>query len=147
MKLIRCQKCGTVVISEETFLQNIMDAMEDTCRKARRAKSRSERDALLQEAAEYRSMYKAFMHHLTERDRAAHNMDAYKVSELYSALVRTGRMSAAEFKVIGAAGEEKAKVRRVAEDKELNAIYGCYETVCNRTMPSPTEKAAMRRCR
>lgn len=38
MKLIRCQKCGTVVISEETFLQNIMDAMEDTCRKARRAK-------------------------------------------------------------------------------------------------------------
>ena len=32
MKLIRCQKCGTVVISEETFLQNIMDAMEDTAR-------------------------------------------------------------------------------------------------------------------
>ena len=124
MKLIRCQKCGTVVISEETFLQNSMDAMEDTCRKARRAKSRSERDALLQEAAEYRSMYKAFMHHLTERDRAAHNMDAYKVSELFSALVRTGRMSAAEFKVSCAAGEEKAKVRRDAEDKELNAIYG-----------------------
>ena len=58
MKLIRCQKCGTVVISEETFLQNIMDAMEDTCRKARRAKSRSERDALLQEAAEkHRAKY------------------------------------------------------------------------------------------
>lgn len=56
MKLIRCQKCGTVVISEETFLQNIMDAMEDTCRKARRAKYHSEKDALLQEAAEYRSI-------------------------------------------------------------------------------------------
>ena len=56
MKLIRRQKCGTVVISEETFLQNIMDAMEDTCRKARRAKYHSEKDALLQEAAEYRSM-------------------------------------------------------------------------------------------
>lgn len=40
-----------------------------------------------------------------------------------------------------------AKIRRDAEDKELNAIYGYYETVCNRTMPSPTEKAAMRRCR
>ena len=147
MKLIRCQKCGTVVISEETFLQNIMDAMEDTCRKAQRAKYHSEKDSLLQEAAEYRSMYKAFMHHLTERDRAAHNMDAYKVSELYNALVRTGRMSTAEFQVICAAGEEKAKIRRDAEDKELNAIYGYYETVCNRTMPSPTEKAAMRRCR
>ena len=84
---------------------------------------------------------------LTERDRAAHNMDAYKVSELYNALVRTGRMSTAEFQVICAAGEEKAKIRRDAEDKELNAIYGYYETVCNRTMPSPTEKAAMRRCR
>lgn len=147
MKLIRCQKCGTVVISEETFLQNIMDAMEDTCRKARRAKYHSEKDALLQEAAEYRSMYKAFMRHLTERDRAAHNVDAYKVSELYNALVRTGRMSTAEFQAICAAGEEKARIRRDAEDKELNAIYGCYETVCNRTMPSPTEKAAMRRCR
>lgn len=140
MKLIRCQKCGTVVISEETFLQNIMDAMEDTCRKARRAKSRSERDALLQEAAEYRSMYKAFMHHLTERDRTAHNVDAYKVSELYSALVRTGRMSAAEFQAICAAGEEKAKIRRDAEDKELNAIYGCYETVCNRTQCRAPQK-------
>ena len=61
MKLIRCQKCGSVVISEETFLQNIMDAMGDTCRKAWRAKYHSEKDALLQEAAEYRSMYKAFM--------------------------------------------------------------------------------------
>lgn len=141
MKLIRCQKCGTAVISEETFLQNIMDAMEDTCRKARRAKYHSEKNALLQEAAEYRSMYKAFMHHLTERDRAAHNVDAYKVSELYNALVRTGRMSTAEFQAICAAGEEKARIRRDAEDKELNAIYGCYETVCNRTMPSPHRKS------
>ena len=90
MKLIRCQKCGTVVISEETFLQNIMER--------------------------------------------------YSAASCKSAFF-------SEFRVICAAGEEKAKIRRDAEDKELNAIYGCYETVCNRTMPSPTEKAAMRRCR
>ena len=74
---------------------SIMDAMEDTCRKARRAKYHSEKDALLQEAAEYRSMYKAFMHHLTERDRAAHNMDAYKVSELYLSLIHISPPSSA----------------------------------------------------
>ena len=147
MKLIRCQKCGTVVISEETFLQNIMDAMEEACRNARRAKFRAEQNALLQEAAEYRSMYKSFVHHLTERDRAANNSDAFKVKELYGALVRTGRMSAEEFQAVCKKGEERANARRAAEDKELNAIYGRFETACNRTKPSPTERAAMRRCR
>lgn len=147
MKLIRCQKCGTMVISEESFLQNILDMMEEACRSARRAKSRAERNARLQEAAEYKAMYKSFMHHLTERDRAAHNDDSFIVTEFYNALVRTGRMDKDEFKAICQKGQERAAVRRLAEEKEINAIYGNYNTICNRTKSSPTEKAALKNCR
>lgn len=147
MRFIRCQKCGAAVISEETFLENILDAMDEARCNARRAKSRMDANAYLAEAAKYKTIYKAFMHHLTERDRAEHNADSFKVKALYDALVRTGRISEADFDTACKAGEAKAAAKRVSEDKELNAIYGSYETsCCNRTKASPTERAAIRNC-
>jgi hypothetical protein len=147
MKLVRCQKCGTVVISDDTFLQNILDAMEEACRKARRAKSGYEKNVALHEAAEYKAMYRSFMHHLTERDKAEHNVDSFVIKELYHHLVDSGKLTDAEFLAIQKRAETKAKAVRAAEEKEINAIYGNFETICNRTMPSPTERAALKNCR
>lgn len=147
MKLIRCQKCGTVVISEESFLQNILDAMDEACRKARWAKSRSAHDALLHEAAEYRAMYRSFMHHLTERDRAKYNESSYIVSEIHKHLREGGVVTLDNFQSLCDRGKARAAAIRQQEDKELNMIYGQYQTICNRTMPSPVERAAMKHCK
>lgn len=147
MKLIRCQKCGTVVISEESFLQNILDMMEDTCRKARRAKSSSERSALLHEAAEYRSMYRSFMHHLTERDRAAHNESGFIVAEIHKYLREGGTVTLDNFQALCDKGKSRAEAVRQREDKELALIYGPCQDIGNHTMPSPTERAAMKHLR
>lgn len=147
MKLIRCQKCGTVVISEESFLQNILDMMDDACRKARRAKSRSERSALLHEAAEYRSMYRSFMHHLTERDRAAHNEAGFIVSEIHKHLREGGTVTLDNFQALCDKGKAHAAAVRQRENKELALIYGPCEDISNHTMPSPVERAAMKHLR
>lgn len=144
MKLIRCHKCGTVVISEESFLQNILDAMEEACRRARRAKSRYERDARLHEAAEYRSMYRSFMHHLTERDRAAHNESSYVLSELHKHLRSGGTITMDNFQALCDKGKERAAAAKLREERELATIYGGVRSISNRTMPSPTERAAMK---
>lgn len=147
MKLIRCHKCGTVVISEESFLQNILDAMDEACRRARRAKSRSERTALLQEASEYKAMYRSFMHHLTERDRAAHNESSFIVSEIHKHLRSGGTVTADNFQSLCDKGKARAAAIKQQEDKELTRIYGAFDSICNRTMPSPTERAAMKHLR
>ena len=144
MKLIRCHKCGTVVISEESFLQNILDAMDEACRRARRAKSRYERDALLHEAAEYRSIYRSFMHHLTERDRAAHNESSYILSELHKHLRDGGTITSDNFQSICDKGKARAAAAKQREERELANIYGGVRSISNRTMPSPTERAAMK---
>lgn len=145
MKLIRCQKCGSVVISEEAFLQNIVDAMEETCRKARKAKC-SERSALLQEASEYKAIYKAFMHHLTERDRAKDNVSGFMVSELHKFVSGGGTITADNFQSLCDKGKERAALAREQKDRELKRIYGDFETISNRTMPDPVAQQALKRC-
>lgn len=144
MQLIRCHKCGTVVISEESFLQNILDAMDEACRHARRAKSSAERNAYLQEASEYKAMYKSFMHHLTERDRASSNESSFIVAEIHKYLRNGGTVTESNFQSPCDKGKARAAAIKYQENRELERIYGSFNTVCNRTMPSPTERAAMK---
>lgn len=144
MKLIRCRKCGTFVISEEMFLQPMIDTLEEATRSAHLAKNREDRYAYLADVANYRAFIRVFMHHLTERDKAAHNVDAYKVAALYDALVRTGKITEEEFKAAVAEGNSRAAKKREAEDRELRVIYGDYDSYKKARLPNPTERDALR---
>lgn len=145
MNLIRCHKCGAMVISDESLLQNIIDAMEEATRLARNGKP-YQRNARLQEAAEYRSIYKGLMHHITERDRAE-RVTPHELSELIHHVLFNNLMTRAEVDAVCVRGKAIAAAARVREDKEIQRVYGNFETICNRTKPNPTERAALERCK
>lgn len=145
MKMICCQKCGTAVISDETLLQNVLDAMEEANRRARRSRP-SERNAYLQEAAEHRTIYKTLMHNITQRDRAERETP-FVLSELVYHLLSTGKMTRIEIDQVCDRGKQRAVAVHRESDENIQRAYGAFESASNRTKPSPTERAALNRCR
>lgn len=145
MKMIRCQKCGTAVISDETLLQNVLDAMSEANRKARRSKT-GERNAYLQEAAEHKTIYKALMHNITQRERADRETP-FELSELVHHVISTGKMTKDEVDAICDRGKRRAKAAHREADAEIERVYGAFEGISNRTMPNPTEREALKRCK
>ena len=69
MKMLRCRKCGTAVISDETLIQYVLDGYNEAVQNAARAKG-SQKSVALAEVAEYRSIYKALMHNISSKDYA-----------------------------------------------------------------------------
>ena len=141
--MICCEKCGTPIISDETFLQNILDAMDESNRRAKRTRIYSERCVYIQEAAQYAKMFKAFMHNLTQKQEAE-NRNRAVLSALREHVLANGLMTQDQINMVYAKGERRAKAKAAEYQKELDRIYGEFETVCNRTMSSPTERAAFR---
>jgi hypothetical protein len=142
--MIHCQKCGAAIVSDETLLQRILDAMEETNRKARCGKAK-ERNVFLQMAAEYKAIYKAVMHNITQRERAERETP-YVLSELASHLISTGMMTAEEIEAIRIRGVQKAAVAYREADAEIQRVYGDFEGIVNHRS-SPTERAVLGRCR
>lgn len=145
MKLIRCQKCGTTVVTDETFLQNILDALEDVNRKALHCPPQK-RNVYQQIAAEYRTMFKSFMHNLSRRQEAE-NRSMHILGTLRRHILDNGLMTEQELAAVYAEGERKAAAAAHQADREIQAIYGNFDTICNRTMPNPTERAALKNLR
>lgn len=142
MQLIRCRKCGAVIVSDETFLQTILDTIEETNRRAQRCHP-SKRSLYLREAAGYQSMFKAFMHNLTQK-QAAEYKHCYILSVMRKYLLDNNILSEEQIKALYDEGERKAELAKQRAEKEIRRVYGEYETARNRTMPSPTERAAMK---
>lgn len=143
MKIICCEKCGTPIISDETFLQNILDAMEDANRRAKRARSYSERCVYIQEAAQYAKIYKSFMHNLT-RKQEVENRSKAVLNTLREYVLFNGLMTREQMDIVCEKGTRRAQAKEKECRKELDRIYGDFETICNRSKPSPTEQAAFR---
>lgn len=144
MKMVRCQKCGATVISDETFLQNVLDAVDACNRNAHKAKG-AEKQVWCQQAAGYMSMFKSFMHNLS-RKQEANDKHTQILGELRAYILTNNIMTREQLDVIYKRGEARAAAIARQADKEMQAVYGEFETACNRTLPNPTEREALRRC-
>ena len=69
MKMLYCRKCGAAMFSDETLAQTILDKVHEATNRASHGPGKY-RAVALQEAAEYRSMYKALMHNITQKEYA-----------------------------------------------------------------------------
>lgn len=144
MKMVRCQKCGATVISDETFLQNVLDAVDACNRNAHKAKG-AEKQVWCQQAAGYMSMFKAFMHNLS-RIQEANDRHMHILGELRFYVLNNELMTREQLDMIYKKGEARATDSARQANKEIQRIYGEFDSACNRTMPNPTERGALRRC-
>ena len=142
MKMLYCRKCGAAMISDETLAQNILDKVHDAARRASHGPGRY-RAAALQEAAEYRSMYKALMHNITQKEYAD-TVTPLILKAMTDEVKRRGLMTEAEIDTIYEAGKALARTRKAQAEKEEQLIYGQFEAKCiNRFKPDPTADTAV----
>lgn len=142
LKLVRCPKCGTAIMGEQQFLQNIVDAMETENRRARNAKAYPVKRFHEHQAADYKQLFRSFTHHLTEKDRLR-NESAPRYTALKTYVLSKGLMTAEELETVIKAADVKTAARLREEDKILNRLYGSFDTISNRTQPDPTARAAI----
>ncbi len=141
MKMLYCRKCGAPMIYGAAMMQTILDRINDAGERAKRG-PHHKRLAALQEAAEYRSVYKSFMHYVTQMEYA--NSVAPEVLREMVAEIRARELlSEAEIGRIYARGKGHAKAKAEAAEREINRLDSRFETESNRTVSDPTADAAI----
>lgn len=144
MKLVRCRKCGTVVISEETLLQNLLDAIDETSRKAERCNNNAQKTIYIAEISAYKQMYKSFMHNLTRLGEQKQK-DTVILWELKRYIRDNGLIPEDKLIEITESAVKKAKQEQTKYEQEIQRIYGDFNSVTvNRTKADPTANKALR---
>lgn len=117
--------------------------MDDANRRARRARGLAKQQAI-QEASEYRSMFKAFMHNQTTLEYAKHEAPLI-LSTLCAYIREHGLMTDAEITAVYDKGKERAQARARMAEKEMERVYGTFQTFSSRPYADPTADAAIAR--
>ena len=142
MRMIRCQKCGATVISDEALLESVTAALDDCNRKIARTHGDT-RAAWYHAAADYRMIFKALMHNLTQQQEAQ-STTGFILTELRREILRRGLMTEDELAAIYHRGEMSAAAAEHAATKEIQRLYGDFNTICNRTKADPVLQAVIR---
>lgn len=122
MKMLRCRKCGTAVISDETLIQYVLDGYNEAVQNAARAKG-SQKSAALAEVAEYRSIYKALMHNISSKDYAE-AVTPYILNALVDTIKSRNLLTEDELAACYDKGKQTAQARKESLEKEVRRIYG-----------------------
>lgn len=143
MKMLYCKKCGTAMFADESLAQNVLDKINEAVDRARRCPPRY-RNAAIQEAAEYRSVYKALMHNITQKEYAE-TVSPIILKALTEEIKARKLMTDEEVARIYDEGKALARKRKEVAEKEEARIYGTFKTTCNRANSDPTADAAIDR--
>lgn len=141
MKMLYCRKCGAALFSDEALAQNILDKANEAANRAKHGPSKY-RAAALQEAAEYRSMYKALMHNITQKEYAE-KVTPLVLKAALDEVRRRGLMTEDEISALYDKGRALAQAKKRMAEKQERLIYGEFETACNRSKPDPTADTAL----
>ena len=143
MKLVRCHKCGAVIMGENDFLQEIIDKIEQANRRAEHGKTRAARNAAVIEAAEYRAMYKAYMHNLTSA-QYAEQVTPIILQEVRSFCLANGRLTLDEWNELSAKGRSRAKEEQAIAERKADHVFGSGQIRLDSLHKDPTFDEAMR---
>ena len=143
MKMLRCQKCGAAVISDETLIQSVLDRWDAARKKVEKAQGRAYVQAT-QEAAEWKQIYKSLMHNISNKDYAE-AVTPYILREFTDLIRAKGWMTEAEMDVVYEKGRQAARVQQAQKEKEIRRIYGGAEYVPRLPHKDPTANKAISR--
>ena len=146
MRVVRCPKCNSTICTDDALLRELTEAIDAATQRANRSRDPGKRSAIMQEVANLRSMFKHYMHHLTQAEQAKVVAPTI-LRDLRRHILSKGLMTEAELEVIYKGAEASARARLEQESKEIRRLYGDFRALSNRAAPDPTAEKAMRHCR
>ena len=143
MKLIKCKKCGSSIMTDETVLAAMQEEYNALVKKSHKARG-ADKQLIVQQLKHLHKMMVAVCHSSSEgeiRRNNAHN----ELCALKKYIVENNIIS---FDVLDRIQNEARELtlKKIAEDeKKIAEQYGDFEnTFCNRTKADPTPKEALR---
>lgn len=141
MKMLYCRKCGAAIFTDEDLSQKILDRANEAARRAERCPGRY-KAAALSEAAGYRSMYKALMHAISQREYAE-AVTPLILKAVVEEIRARNLLAEDEIAALFEKGKAVAAERARAAELHERDVYGEFEAACNRSKPDPTADQAI----
>lgn len=142
MRLIKCRKCGATIATDETFIQRMLDAINELSDKAR--KDRRNAPSYLSQAAAIKKIMQQYLH-------VTANMDTHKrrltneMSVLISYIRENNLISDEKLAELTAIARERAAEKEAKEEEHIEELYRGFENISiNRTRYDPTEKRGLK---
>lgn len=142
MRLIKCRKCGATIATDETFIQRMLDAINELSDKAR--KDRRNAPSYLSQAAAIKKIMQQYLH-------VTANMDTHKrrltneLSVLISYIRENNLISDEKLAELTAIARERAAEKEANEEERIEELYRGFENISiNRTRYDPTEKRGLK---
>lgn len=143
MKLIKCKKCGSTIMTDETLLAAMQEEYNALVKRSRRANGQT-RHLILQQMKHLHKMMVAVCHSSTEAERRKD--DTYNELCLLKKHIIANKLI--DFETLDRFGDEaRAMARKKAaeDEKKIAEQYGEFvNTFCNRTKVDPTATEAMK---
>lgn len=146
MKLIRCRKCGTVITTQETMIDNMMDELNRLNRLAEKAAkhNRSMMQVYQQEAIQVRKLIGQIIHLTSQMDEHARRVLQEKSVIIHYAL-ENNLLTMDKIHELELIARERAAKADERDQREIKKIYGDFESMLtNRTKKDPTAKEAIK---
>ena len=147
MKLIKCKKCGTPVVSNDLMIQRLLDGMEEANKNAIKSKNNSQRNIYIQQASQYKQLIKSITHTTTQLEERHRYLNA-ELKELVRYLAENEIMTYDEIGLIQDKAREKAQKGMDEDRKKLNKLYqDGYNELSNNSKSDITYKKATKTIR
>lgn len=146
MKLIKCKKCGSAIVTEDGLLERMNDTVHELNEKARKSKNGRVANTYLSEASNVTKMMKGILHNtaqIEERRRLYYN----ESREIVRYLRENNLITDEKLDELRAIAKEKAEAGNLKNQKEIERIYGKYKalyTPFNNTKSDTTANNAIR---
>lgn len=143
MKLIKCRKCGATIATDETFIQRMLDDINELSEKARKDKRNS--GSYLQQAAAIKKIMTQYLHRTAQMDD--HRMRLlYEHRALVHYVLDNGLISREKLNELDEIARNQFNEKSKFNQQEVERLYRGFENISiNRTKADPTERKATRR--
>ena len=144
MKLIKCRKCGTPVVSNDLMLQRLLDGMEEANNNAIRSRNHSQRNVYVQQASQYKQLIKSITHSTTQLEERKLYINA-ELKELIKYLVDNKLMTYDEIGMIQNKAREKTRKGIEEDKKKLDKLYKeAHNELFNKSKSDTTARSAIK---
>lgn len=137
MRIIKCRKCGTMISSSDTFLEQMVLSMNECNQKAIKAKP-SDKVPYIQQASQIKKMITQVLH-LTAQIEQRKIAATCEISEIVHYLRSNKLITDLKLDELRAIARKKSEIRNNQEESDIARIYGVFEnTFVNKTKSDPT---------
>lgn len=144
MKLVKCRKCGTAVMTDDTLLETMVDEMNECNRLSRTTKDPSKRNSYLQQASQLKKMVTQIQHRTTEMETRKYS-NLTTLARLKAFVVENNLMTWDQINEIEDKAIAESKLKDKKDSEDLEKIYGSYRnSMVNRTNKDTTARQAFK---